>query len=367
MKINHTSDLQSQIQNLLDHLISENKERGLQAVVYHRGELVADAWAGHTDASKKFPVDGDTLFPVFSVTKGIAATVVHRLAEQGLLDYGQRIAEYWPEFGGNGKSDITLAQVLSHSAGIPYVPKRLRLADLLDEKTVGEAMAEETPQWLPGSKHEYHAVTFGFVIGEVVRRATGLNFSDLLEREIKQPLRLQNLYIGLPLDLDPPIATLEEVGPELIFPPSDESAAVPWWMQPLSSMMNERSMQQSCNPATTGLMSARAIAKHYATLRAGGCEGIELLSPARVKEIAQPRILEDGTVAPHALGYALGGKTPIFGSRNSVFGHGGYGGSQGLYDPDHDFAFGFTRNRLRDPSGTIPGLLLSDVVRRHLS
>lgn len=360
-------NLQNRIQHLFEGLVSEGKERGLQAVVYHKGKLVADAWAGTTDRSGNCAVDGETLFPVFSVSKGIASTIVHRLAERGLLNYGARVAGYWPEFGRNGKNSITVSHVLSHTAGIPQVPAQLRMADFSDREAISAAIAGLSPLWPPGSRVEYHAVTFGFIIDEILHRISGKSFPCLLEEEIKKPLGIRDLYIGLPAGLAPTIATLEEVGPEEVFPPNDEPSSVPWWMQPLYAMMNRPEIQRSCNPATTGLMSARSIARHYAALRAGGVDGTELIPPARRREATAPRVLADGTVSPFALGYALGGEKPIFGNRNTVFGHGGHGGSQGFYDVDLDFALGFTRNRIRDPSDTNTGLLVADLVRTSLS
>jgi CubicO group peptidase (beta-lactamase class C family) len=354
------TELQSRIASLLRKLVEEKKERGIQAAVWHRGKLVVDAWAGVADPSTGREVDGETLFPVFSVTKGIAATVVHRLAERGLLDYEMKIADAWPGFGCRGKEAITLHHAMEHTAGIPALPPGLGFRELCDWKAMCRALEGLEPRWAPGQHVCYHALNYGWLIGEVACRVTGRTFPQLVREEVSGPLGTDSLFIGMPDEAEARVAPLEFVGKELPDPKAEEPNAVPAWIWPLSAIMNRPDVRRACIPGANGVVSARALAKHYAALLPGGADGVELLPPSRVRAATLWRIPPDGpgTVKEHrfANGYMVGGSNPLYGTRPTAFGHGGYGGAIGFADPEHAFALGITKN-LFNAADTVPGIV----------
>ncbi|MFA6961540.1 MAG: serine hydrolase domain-containing protein [Opitutaceae bacterium] len=362
-----SSDVQNEVQLLFDRLVDEDKERGLQAAVYYRGELVVDAWAGTADPARGVAVSADTLFPVFSCGKGITATIIHRLVERGVLAYEQTIASVWPEFAANGKATITVGQALNHTAGLQLVPLGLGYENLGDWAAVCAAIAAMAPAWTPGSQREYHAITFGWILGEAACRATGKAFDQLLEEEIRRPLGLKNMFMGISDEVESRVAVLEEIGPEGEFPVVDYAQSIPNWVQPLWHFMNRGDVRRACLPASNGIMTARDLARHYAALCPGGVDGVELLPPSRMKEaLAKGDMPEVEGWGPRGLGYGLGEEGAVIGRRKTCFGHGGHGGSQGFADLDHGLAVAFVRNRLRDPSGVDTVRLLVETVRREL-
>jgi CubicO group peptidase (beta-lactamase class C family) len=342
--------LQEKIQALLDGCVAEGTERGAQVAVYVEGKLVVDAQAGVADVRTGALVHGDTLFPVFSTTKGILATVMHLLAERGQIDYEKPIAHYWPEFAANGKEAITLRHALSHGSAIPYMPVGIDHAQLCDWETMCGLIAELKPAWPPGEKLFYHPVTFGWILGEVARRVDGREFQPFIEEEICQPLGITTMFAGVPAELEPRVAFLEEVVEPKPLPavpppaPNPAEQGVSPCMEPLHEWMNRSDARRACIPASNGIMNARAIARHYAALLPGGVDGVELLPPKRVRVATQQEIptsgFEPGVTMPVGLGYRLGDGVSATG-----FGHGGYGGSTGYGHPRYRLAWGLTRNR----------------------
>ncbi len=341
----NAASIQQSIQSLLQQLTDEGTERGLQVAVYCEGELVVDAWAGIANHQTGKPVDGDTLFPVFSVSKGLAATVVHRLVERGKLSYDVPIAELWPEFAAHGKECITLRQGLSHTAGLPYMPRGIGYAELADWNRMCAAIADLTPAWTPGSRAEYHAITYSWIVGEPACRATGHSFSDLLQEEIVKPLGMEAMYLGIPDEVESRVALLEDYNEEFVPPDDTQPQAIPGWTQPLHTMMNRPDMRRACVPATTGIMSARALARHYAALLPGGVDGVELLPPARIREATAWQKLNAPAkgYSDKFLGYHPSGEFEM-GGRVTKFGHGGHGGAIGFADLERRLAVGVTKN-----------------------
>jgi CubicO group peptidase (beta-lactamase class C family) len=351
--------VQDHMQAVLETLVRDDRERGLQLAAYVDGELVVDAWAGLADTATGRLVDGDTLFPVFSVSKGITATLIHQLVERGLVSYETRIAEVWPAFGAHGKAEIRVRHALAHTAGLPYMPQGVGLGDLAHWETMCAAIAELTPVSPPGTEFVYHAVTFGWLLGEVARRVDGRPFPQMLAEEICRPLGMTDLYVGIPDAAAPRVALLEdaeEVRTNFVPPDDTLPQSVPGWMQPLSAMMNRPDARRTCLPASNGIMSARALARHYAALLPGGVAGVELLPPARVRQAIGVRAT--GAVgAP--LGYHHLGDAAARAGRLPVFGHGGHGGSLGCADPEYRLAVGFTKNRCT--AGGTPGEVLREL------
>jgi CubicO group peptidase (beta-lactamase class C family) len=356
--------LQHKIQGLLDDMVARDRERGVQATLYFRGRFVVDAWAGTADYRSGLPVTGDTLFPVFSTTKGVAATIIHRLTERGILDYDTPIATWWPEFGARGKERITLRHALGHTSGLPLVPPGIGPSEIGNWDLMCARLADSAPISAPGEREEYHAVTFGWIVGEVARRAAGRSFSELWHDEIVAPLGLEStMFCGLPAELEPRVAWLEEPPAETPaeLPVAADSAqpeepsAIPHWLWPLGEWMNRSDARRTCIPASSGIMNARAIARHYAALLPGGIDGVELLPPARVEIARTPTPATSSEEPPSfGLGYGLAG---------TAFGHGGYGGSLGLADPAAGWAIGFTRNRFGEDNSA---QIVLDAVKAEL-
>jgi CubicO group peptidase (beta-lactamase class C family) len=354
--------MQEQIQSVLDHLVAEGNERGVQLAVYKDGKLAVDCWAGVANAADGTPVNGETLFPIFSTGKGVAATVVHLLVERGLISYETRIEEVWPEFGASGKAEITLRQALNHSAGIPHMPRGIGFEEMCDWDTMCARIAGLTPLWEPGTKVEYHAMTYGWIVGEVARRVDGRSFAQLMEEEIKGPLGMEGIYMGIPDAVESRVAILEHPGCGVPEVKTEGPEAVPSWMGPLYDIMNRADVRRACIPASSGIGNARSIARHYAALLPGGVDGVSLLPERRIRlatERQKPEPTASDSPRRWALGYQICAGYPLVSSRMSAFGHDGFGGSMGFADPEVGLAVGFVRNLygMEDKRGEIFGVV----------
>ena len=322
-----SSTANDRVQHLLDRLVTSGQSSGIQVAAYHDGKLVVDAWAGEADPATGRMVDGDTLFPVFSTSKGLAATAVHRLVERGVLAYDDPIARYWPEFAANGKSGITLRQALNHTAGMPQMPEHGTMADTCDWNGMCRAIAAMPPIVPPGSRTIYHAITYGWIIGETASRADGRSFPQILDEEVSKPLGLTGAFIGIPDAVEHLVTPIEFVSavpsPATPAAPPDPIAAraIPQWVTPLVDWLNRPDVRRACIPASNGIMNARSVAKHYAAITGGTVDGVRLLNDATIAEALRPT----GPDPRRGLGYVLYGPEADPGA---VFGHGGYGGSQ---------------------------------------
>lgn len=344
------TDVQAIAQRILDRMVDQG-ETGLQVAVYHRGQLVVDAWAGNPERR----IDGTSLFPIYSTGKGIAATAVHILVQRGTLSWDGAIARWWPEFAANGKAGITLRQALDHTAGMAMLPETGEMADLADWDGMCRRLAAMAPFPAPGSARFYHAITYAWLVGETASRADGRPFARIIAEEIVAPLRLDGLFFGVPeselhrvQDVEaappPPRPAIPAETPKAAQPTDIIGArAVPTWVSPLETLMNRADVRRACVPASNGIMNARSIAKHYAALL-GPIDGVRLLNDATLDAATANHPLpgENGR-APFGLGYGLSGPDNDPGA---VFGHGGYGGSNGFADRRHQLAVGFTRSRL---------------------
>jgi CubicO group peptidase (beta-lactamase class C family) len=329
------ADPQARTQSLLDELVASGAELGLQVAAYHHGELVVDAWAGTADAASGRQVDRDTLFTVFSVGKGVTATAVHILAEQGNLDYDDPIADAWPEFARHGKEGVLLRHALSHTAGLPQMPPGHEQYDVTDWSAMCDRIAGLVPLFPPGEVLVYHSLTYGWIVGE----------------EIVDPLGLDGLWFGVPESELHRVATLVE-SPQLreaVPPPARIPDIVPD-VGLAASTMNRPEMRRACLPAYGMCANAHSLARVYASLIGDGVDGVRLISPERRAVATAVEVdgidASSGLAGCFALGYGLGGPDSNQGPRRSAFGHGGHGGSQGFADPDYDLAIGLTKNHL---------------------
>jgi CubicO group peptidase (beta-lactamase class C family) len=355
-KVGTMSEVQKQVQTQIDKLVESGAERGMQVAVYQRGKLVVDAVAGIADPATGRPVTPDTPFYNFSTCKAAASTVAHILAERGLFGYDTPVAELWPEFGAHGKDKVTVRHVLSHTAGVPGIPLATTMQDLCDWDKMCAAIADAELWWEPGTKIGYHAYTFGYLVGEIVRRATGKRISQVLLDEVSGPLGVgKELYFGMPRPEQHRLAVLEDA-------PADPAAmaafasmpqdlpmfkAAPMSLMPTAELGNRTDIIAADIPAG-GKTSARAIARMYAALL-GKVDGVQLIAPERLREVTAVAFRGNdevfGMPTTWALGYAIGGLGTSSDS-DSVFGVGGSGGSFACGDTATGIAFAVTKNRL---------------------
>ncbi|HEY9854624.1 MAG TPA: serine hydrolase domain-containing protein [Stenomitos sp.] len=363
--------LQPTVQLLLDDLVASGAEVGLQVAAYYQGELVVDAWAGMADATR--PVTADTLFTAFSATKGVTATVIHALAEDGLLDYDTAVAHYWPAFAANGKERITLRHVLTHTAGVPQMPSGTTPERMIDWPWMVEAIAQLSPLWEPGTRTGYHGLTYGWILGEVAQRASGQSFQELVQARIKGPLGITDLYLGIPASEEGRMAPLQS-GPISRKPISPEALllkAIPIAVSPSPKVYNRPEVREAVLPGGGGIMTARALAKMYASL-VSTVDGCRLLSPERVATATTRQVEAHDEVLdepiPKGLGYFLGSPHSPMGTSPTLFGHPGAGGSLGFADARHGFAFALTKNRLvwDRPAHETAAYQVSQLIRQGL-
>lgn len=321
--------------------------------MYADGTLVVDAVAGVADPASGRPVTSDTPFFSFSIGKGVAATAVHVLADQRVVDYDTPIAEVWPEFAAHGKSAITLRHALSQSAGVPGLPSEITVDDLPDWEKMCATVAAETPWWDAGTKVGYHAITWGFIVGEVVRRAAGSRISQVVRAQVAAPLGIEDqVMLAVPAgDLDR-LAVLEDApapppeGPPM--PPDAPMFRIGPWEATTAAYGNRADVLQADIPAG-GTVTARGVARMYAALL-GPVDGVRLISPERLREVtavaAEGPDQVFGMPTAWGLGYSLGQFMDNGPQTRHVFGVGGVGGSHAYADTRTGTTFALTKNRL---------------------
>ena len=339
----------------------ERGEVGAAVCVYVDGEPVVDLWGGLADATTGGPWTADTVVLVYSSTKGVTAVCANRLIEQGRLDPDATVAAYWPEFAAGGKGAITVAQVLSHQAGLPLVEGEYTLDEVLAWDPMVESLARQAPIWEPGTKHGYHMRTFGWLVGELVRRVDGRTIGAYLREDVAQPLGC-DFWIGLPEEIEPRVARLvppehdlgellRELGGELLIA---DVFANPGGLFNYDEMWNSRELRAAELPSSNGVGDARGLARLYASC-IGDVDGVRTLQPATVAAATTELACGKDEVlmidSCFGLGFMLGAS---FGAANrpSAFGHAGAGGSLAFADPDARLGFGYVMNDLRfDPAG----------------
>ncbi|MBL7174561.1 MAG: beta-lactamase family protein [Desulfobacteraceae bacterium] len=358
-------DPNKKVRNLLEQLIESGKEIGLQVAAYLDGQLVIDVCAGVADPATGRTVEKDTLFAAASCTKGITATCIHILADRKAIDYDLPIANIWPEFAAHGKDQITIRHALTHQAGIPQMPDNVTPEMMCDWDAMCTAIADLPPLWEAGKKTGYHALTFGWILGEVVRRADGRPISVFLQDEICKPLGIKDLYLGIPDEVEDRVANTSAAPPppDAPVPPPDLLflRAIPLVIL-MSGFANRPDTRRASIPAGLGIMTAQALARHYAALAQGGeLDGTRILSPESIGIATQLQTeAYDEVVGPipgypqpvrKALGYWLGGpRTPAdsyhaaMGDKSTTFGHPGAGGMIAFADPEQRFSFAFLKN-----------------------
>jgi CubicO group peptidase (beta-lactamase class C family) len=373
------------VQKAVDAAIAEGGEIGLQVAAYLNGELAVDVWGGLADETTGRRVDGDTLFPVFSVTKAVTATALHIQADRGLIDYDKPIAHYWPEFAAQGKDKATVRDALTHRAGIPLMPEGVSPEQMCDFDWMVDRLAKMKPVFVPGTTSAYHSYTFGWIIAECVRRTDPKRrpFGRFVQEEICAPLGIDNLWIGIPPAVEPRVAKLTN----MMAPPPGTPApgplrlgAIPAQVGVIQEVFGRSDVRRACIPGAGGIMNARSEARFFAMLANGGeLNGVRLLSSERIRSFSTLRSNPDeiDQVLARAVnlgigGFHLGGESPpappVIGRNPHIISHPGAGGSIGWADPDARLAVGICHNRMFDaptPEGN-PLQAIGDAVRRAL-
>jgi CubicO group peptidase (beta-lactamase class C family) len=354
------SDIQERVQDVVDRALEAGTEDGVQVTVIRDGEVLADVAGGVADRRSGRPMTADTPCYAGSALKAVTATVVHVLADRGELEYDTRVAEVWPEFGARGKEGVTLRHVLTHSAGVPAVPADTTPEDLCDWAKICGTIADLEPWWAPGERVGYHAVTFGYILGEVVRRVTGKPISQVLAEEIAGPLGVPGeLYYGVPRDQLERVAHLQdEPAAREMFTQLPDGfplfKAAPRAVMPSPALANRRDTMTSDQPFH-GYATARAMARTLAALMTP-VDGLRLISPTRLIEattLATAGLTDEMSMGPAtwALGYGVGGPGGAEAApteSTTLFGMVGMGGGAAYADRRTRVAYAVTKNRF-DP------------------
>jgi CubicO group peptidase (beta-lactamase class C family) len=367
-------------------------ELGASICVYHQGRKVVDLWAGYKDAKREDPWLADTLVNVYSTTKGMAATAMAVLFDEGLIDYCAPVSLYWPEFGAAGKAQITVAELLSHKAGLSAVTQPLSVEDLYDWQKMTNLIAAQTPLWSPGRHSGYHPVTWGYLPGELIRRITGMTMGEYFNIKVATPLDA-DCFIGLPDSEHIRCATLN--GPnramtptqtninnkgktnlEVAAPRSPNNKANQKENQKQNSTELYRSsmlnpviipFKHACSPAwrraeiaaSNGHASARGLAKVYGALSMNGSlGGVNILSREAIDAATQSEVettpdLVMNTVIRRSRGFILN-TDGNFGPNKNAFGHNGAGGSTAFADRENGVSMSYVMNQMLSDSVNEP-------------
>jgi CubicO group peptidase (beta-lactamase class C family) len=348
-------------------------DKGASVCVYVDGERKADLWGGVADPASGRPWESDTVTIVYSVTKGATAILAWLLAERGLLDFDAPVTKYWPEFGGGGKSAVPVRYLFTHQAGLPYLDQQLSREEVLDGSRVVEVLEQQVPLWEPGTAHGYHALTYGWLAGSLIRKVTGKRLGEVFADEVAGPLGL-DFHIGLPadqvgrvaslVDVPPPDpsaldavddpdlkATLIAVGAAALDPQSPFSRALSTngaLPTPDAATWNDPRVYRAEIPAANGITNARSLARLYAAT-VGEVDGVRLLSADTVdKARAEQAAGADRTLLAKTrfgTGFQLP-RTDLPLLSPDSFGHIGVGGAVGFADTRHRVAFGYVQNQL---------------------
>lgn len=351
----------------------ERGDVGAGVAVYVDGECVVDLTGGTTTEGGDTPYGPRHLQLVYSTTKAATAACAHLLAQRGQLDLDAPVVQYWPEFAAQGKHDVPVSWLLSHRVGLPDVDRLLSLEEALAWDPVVEALAASVPVWEPGTQHGYHAMTFGWLVGELVRRVSGRSLGTFFAEEIAAPLGLE-FWIGTPDEVHDRVVPMIAMGPpEGLAVQGDSDGRPPGLVEMLDQLLgpgnlvgralsapggafteqsvwNTPELWRAELGAANGITNARSLARFYASL-VGEVDGVRILSEATVRRAIEPQVSGPDAVLMFAIPFGLGfmreapGMLTLGGPGG--FGHYGAGGSVGLGDIDRGIAIGYVMNKMQ--------------------
>ena len=342
---------------------AERDEVGAAVSVAVDGTTVVDLWGGRADGADR-PWEKDTMALVFSTTKGLTTMCALLLADRGELDVDASVSKYWPEFAAAGKGDVTVAQLMSHQAGLPAFDQPVTGDDCNDDVAIAAVLAGQTPRWEPGTAHGYHAVTFGWLVGEVVRRISGRSVGRFLADELTGPLDL-DVHLGLDPAEQHRVSELLPFRLDRIGPGDVDDALVQAVLDPASltfqvlsnppidpALFNTPAVHAAEWPAANGIATARGLASLYGEL---ACD--RLLSSSILDDASAPRVDGPDRVLLQQSSFGLGFMLPCevvqYGPAGG-FGHGGAGGSLAFADRENRVGFGYVMNQMSARLGTDP-------------
>lgn len=344
---------------------AERGEVGASVTVTVDGKTVVDLWGGQADPERGRPWHKDTTVVVWSSTKGATSLCAHILIERGELDLNAPVSKYWPEFGGNGKENIPVRMLLNHQAGLAAVREPLAPGSFYDWDLMTRVLASETPFWAPGTQHGYHGLTFGFLVGELVRRISGKTLGRFFKEEVADKLGI-DFQIGLPEKDEARVARC------IPAPPPDPNNLTPMekvvfadptgvtflmlannggYMQP--GACDTRAAHAAEIPSAGGITNARGLAGLYAPLANGGSPIVNAATVASMGRVESASGVDATLLLPSrfALGFVKAVDNRHLAPDNSIivsedaFGHPGMGGSMGFADPKARMSFGYAMNR----------------------
>ncbi|XP_071096578.1 beta-lactamase domain-containing protein 2-like isoform X2 [Haliotis cracherodii] len=354
------------VEELIRKKVISGKEKGGAFAVYHRGEVLIDMWAGYADEEAKRPWTRDTMTVTFSTTKSIAAITIAKMVESGWLDYSNLVSDYWPEFGCNGKENITVEMLLSHQAGLVWLNgEKTTLRDIRDYPAEFEKLLERaTPEWQPGTKRGYHTVTYGYFVDTLARKADPKhrNISTIFKEEIQDPYDI-DFYIGLPKELSYRMArghffTIAELlisslavprkfilFAKMMFSPSSMLGKSIKTMDFSNTELNDPETRSIGLSSFIGCGSARSLGKLYSYIANGGtCKGKQLFPPNLNERLTKPVTSGYDECIATENTYGLGFMFRDNPQGNLVFGHPGLGGQVVYADPTNQISLAYVTN-----------------------
>jgi len=353
----------SELADVFQSHFENGEELGASVCVTLGGRVVADLWGGYADAARARRWERDTICNAMSVSKAFTAACLHLLADRGLVDLDAPVARYWPEFGANGKENIPVSWLTDQRAGLPALADDLWPGAIFDWEAMTRALAEQAPLVKPGESAAYHIRTSGFLIGEVVRRVSGLSIDQFLRREITEPFRI-DFHFGLTDEEISRTADFQAAKEGTLLDPSlfdkDSLMARAGRQMPVSLDYNGEEYRRAVIPSSNGHGNARAVARFYAILaNRGELEGRRLLSAgaierARTEQHRQTEVVL-GRTYRQGVGFLLNtpGDFPV-GPNSGAFGVHGMGGALGMCDPEAKLSFGYIDNKMHTVSGLGP-------------
>lgn len=328
--------------------------------VYVDGDKVVDVWAGYADIEGHRRWERDTVAMSFSTTKGIASTVAHRLVGDGLLTYDDPVATWWPEFAAQGKDRITLRDIMTHRSGLHDVRSLVRAPeDILDAVLMEQRLAEAEARPHPDGRSGYHALTYGWLIGGLVRRVTGASLTDQLQTLLAKPLEVDGLFVGLPLAERDRAAVLTQmpgnVGADAIATRLEKRKTFRAFAQALlplgAELMTDGDprMMDAEIPSANGFFDARSLARVYGAIARGGeIDGVRILARSTVDAASTKHVRSRDYVVGFPMGWRLGYHQGFISGRQlpRAFGHFGFGGAGAWCDLDTRMSLAFVTNRM---------------------